>query len=289
MFNVNHWLDGNKIAYIHCCYAHKVGSRGNKDVFPVYIEYKVVEYRFDESKVLHNKQFIVCPPFEITKAENGWSDVGLTYSKIKNQGEFFCLVATDMNYDLEGCILCGNNLDHDVCYPLRKAYQTENRGAFSIAGKLDVSRIRMVARGLHFRGHQFLRTTYNDVFPYSFNARKLELKGEPDIHTTLYRELFEKQLERFNDGVRKPRELSWFLTVSNNEKYLIDPDGLFTFSLGKEPVMKVGRYAGTKMKDIPPEYWDIIDRPTLQNETLEIIRMAKNGIFPSYRDFKGSF
>jgi hypothetical protein len=194
-----------------------------------------------------------------------------------------------MNYDLEGCILCGNNLDHDVCYPLRKAYQIENRGAFSIAGKLDVSRIRMVARGLHFRGHQFLRTTYNDVFPYSFNARKLELKGEPDIHTTLYRELFEKQLERFNDGVRKPRELSWFLTVSNNEKYLIDPDGLFTFSLGKEPVMKVGRYAGTKMKDIPPEYWDIIDRPTLQNETLEIIRMAKNGIFPSYRDFKGSF
>ena len=277
-------LNGAKIAYINGAYAQAPGHRtGRFNTYLVFLEYVIVEYvKGEEPKILKQKEFVICPHFEVMKVYNKHNYQWVNHIM---EADFFITNAEEILNDLTDCYVCGFKVTDDVLYPLMNtcAYYNLPR-SLPIKGIIDITKIQAQIRSLYSRQKLTLRAIYNDYFKFNWDIALLEMKFDPHIYPRLYRLIFEKQVQRTNTTMR--RNVEWYVALSNKNKNRIDPDGLFAFSLRGEPTVQIGKYAGTLMKDVPAEYWDFLERPTLQDDTLRIIREAKQGIYPVASDYK---
>lgn len=284
MRNINSILNGAKIAYINGAYAYAPNCRhSNLSKHIVFLEYVIIEYKDgQEPTIIAQKEFVVRPHFEVMDVYNGHN-----YQWVHHvmDADFFTMHAEEIFKDLTDCYICGYMVTDDVIYPLMNTCSYYNiPRTLPVKGIIDIAKVQANLRSLYSRAKLKLRAIFNDYYRWSFDVFLLELKFESNIYPRLYRYIFEKQVERTNANYL--RRIQYYVALSDKNKNRIDPDGLFAFSLRKEPTMKVGKYAGTLMKDVPADYWDFLERPTLQNDTLRIIRDAKQGIFPVYSDYK---
>ena len=286
MRTINQILNGTKIAYINAAYTLTPFNRmGKFNTYLVYLEYVVVQYDRDkEPEIITKKEFVIQPWFEVIKVYNGH---GAWWINHIMEADFFILHAKEILDDLKDCYLCGFRITDEVIYPLLNTLGYYNLPkTLPIKGVIDIAKIQAHARSIYSRMKLTLRAIYNTYYPFKWDAALATLKVDNHcvIYPHLYRRIFEQQVLTMNKVIR--RNIEWFHALSNKNKNKIDPDGLFVFSVRGEPTMKVGKYAGTLMRDVPPEYWDFLERPTLQDDTLRIIRDAKQGIYPVFSDYK---
>lgn len=286
MRTINQILNGTKVAYINGAYALAPSRRISKfSSYLVYLEYVIVQYDKDkEPEIVTNKQFVIRPWFEVVKVYNGhdawWKHHIMT-------ADFFLTHAEEIMNDLKDCYLCGFKITDEVIYPLLNTLGWYNLPkTLPVKGIIDIAKVQAHSRSLYSRMKLTLRAIYNTYYRFEWDAELATLKVDNHgiIYPHLYRRVFEQQVITMNHTIR--HNIEWFNALSNKNKNKIDPDGLFVFSVRGEPTMKVGKYAGTLMRDIPADYWDFLERPTLQDDTLRIIRDAKQGIYPVASDYK---
>jgi hypothetical protein len=203
------------------------------------------------------------------------------------EADVFLTHANEILYDLKDCYLCGFKITDEVIYPLINTLQWYNLPTkLPIKGIIDIAKVQAHSRSIYSRMKLTLRAIFNTYYRFEWDAAVATFKVDwlGVVYPHLYRSIFEKQVEEMNRTMR--RNIEWFHALSNKNKNKIDPDGLFVFSVRGEPTMRVGKYAGTLMRDVPAEYWDFLERPTLQDDTLRIIRDAKEGIYPVASDYK---